>query len=113
MPHCIIEYAKDLETDININELMATTHYATFSSGLFDEEDIKTRAIPFEFYRTGTTEKPFVHITVRVLPGRDPKQKDNLAEVILHQVAAMSHNDICVTVEIEDINQESYRKYVI
>ena len=64
-------------------------------------------------YNVQGQQKPFVHITVRVLLGRDPKQKNNLSEVILHQVAAMFQNDICVVVKIEDINQQSYRKYVI
>lgn len=75
MPHCIVEYAKDLETQIDLNELMTTTHFSVFSSGIFEEEDIKTRLIPYELYRTGTNEKPFVHITLRILPGRTEQQK--------------------------------------
>ncbi|KAE8178248.1 5-carboxymethyl-2-hydroxymuconate Delta-isomerase [Photobacterium carnosum] len=113
MPHCIVEYAKDLETDIDLTELMTTTHFSIFSSGIFEEEDIKTRLIPYEVYRTGTTEKPFVHITLRILPGRSDQQKDTLLELILHNVASMFHSDIALSVEIEDINQQSYRKYVV
>ena len=113
MPHCIVEYAKDLETDIDLTELMTTTHFSIFSSGIFEEEDIKTRLIPYEVYRTGTTAKPFVHITLRILPGRSEQQKDMLSELILHNVVSMFHSDIAISVEIEDINQQSYRKYVV
>ena len=113
MPHCIVEYAKDLETKIDLNELMTTTHFSVFSSGIFEEEDIKTRLIPYDIYRTGTTEKPFVHVTLRILPGRTEQQKDMLADVLLHHIAAMFNSDIAISVEIEDINQQSYRKYVV
>ncbi|PSU19869.1 5-carboxymethyl-2-hydroxymuconate Delta-isomerase [Photobacterium kishitanii] len=113
MPHCIVEYAKDLETQIDLTELMTTTHFSIFSSGIFEEEDIKTRLIPYELYRTGATEKPFIHITIRILPGRTEEQKDLLSEVLLHHVAAMFNSDIAISVEIEDINQQSYRKCVV
>ncbi len=56
-------------------ELMTTTHFSIFSSGIFEEEDIKTRLIPYELYRTGATEKPFIHITIRILPGCTEEQK--------------------------------------
>lgn len=113
MPHCIVEYAKDLETQIDITELITTAHFSVFSSGLFEEDDIKTRLIPCEFYRTGTTEKPFIHITLRILSGRTAEQKANLTDVLLDHIASMFHSDICISVEIEEINQACYRKYVV
>lgn len=113
MPHCIIEFAKDLASELHVDELITTTHQAVFSSGLFDKEDIKTRAIAYEHYQTGSSKKPFVHVTVKILDGRDPKQKSNLAEVILHQIAAMFFNEISITVDVKEIDRETYRKYVI
>ena len=45
MPHCIIEYSQGVTDQIEIDDLVGAVHQGVLSSGLFDEYDIKTRAV--------------------------------------------------------------------
>ena len=113
MPHCIIEYASEVADQVSIVSLMAAVHDAAFSADLFPEYDIKTRAIPYQYHRTGQTQDSFVHIAVHLLSGRNDDQKADLAEKILSAVEPMLADVVSVGVEIVDIHRESYRKRVL
>jgi len=113
MPHCIIEYASAVADEISIDTLMAAVHDAAFSSGLFPEYDIKTRAIAFEHHRTGQTQDSFVHVAVHLLSGRDDDQKSDLAENVLAGIAPLLPRVVSVGVEIVDMHRDSYRKRVL
>ncbi|MFT6284282.1 MAG: 5-carboxymethyl-2-hydroxymuconate isomerase [Arenicella sp.] len=78
MPHCIIEYSKSLEYNVPINDLVSAVHGSVFASGLFEESSIKTRSIEFTHHQTGLSDTPFIHITLKILQGRDHQQKKDL-----------------------------------
>jgi 5-carboxymethyl-2-hydroxymuconate isomerase len=52
MPHCIIEYAKEVEQSLAVNALLLGVHQTVVGSQLFEEQSIKTRAIAYEHYLT-------------------------------------------------------------
>ena len=113
MPHCIIEYSSDVADRVSISELVEATYQGALSSGLFPEYDIKTRAIAYRHHQTGSTQDSFVHVTVRLLSGRDDAQKADLSEKILAHIEPRLPDVISVGVEICDIHRESYRKRVL
>lgn len=113
MPHCIIEYSADVAEQVSIDDLIAATHQGAMSSGLFEEYDIKTRAIAYRQHRTGQTQDSFVHVTVRLLYGRDEQQKSLLSENLLAAIEPLLPNVASVGVEICDMHRESYRKRVL
>ena len=113
MPHCIVEYSEDVAEQVSIEELVEAVHLGVFSSGLFDEYDIKTRAAGYGCYRTGSTRDSFVHVTVRLLSGRDDAQKANLSEKLLARIEPMLPEVVSVGVEICDMHRDSYRKRVL
>ena len=113
MPHCIIEYTEGVADQVSIEELVKAAHEGTFSSGLFPEYDIKTRAVACGFHNTGSTRDSFVHVTVRMLSGRDDAQKSVLSEKLLARIEPMLPGVVSVGVEICDIHRGSYRKRVL
>ena len=113
MPHCIIEYSSGVADQIGINDLVAAVHQGVLSSGLFDEYDIKTRAVAYTFHRTGATRDSFVHVTVRLLSGRDDTQKADLSEKLLARIEPMLPGVASVGVEVCDMHRDSYRKRVL
>lgn len=113
MPHCIIEYSDDVAEQVSIDDLMGAVHQGAFESGLFDEYDIKTRAIDYQHHRTGQSQDSFVHVTVLLLSGRDEGEKSDLAERILAQIEPILPGVVSVGVEICDMHRESYRKRVL
>ncbi len=83
------------------------------SSDLFEDYDIKTRAIAYQQHRTGATKDSFVHVTVRLLSGRDDQQKSLLSENLLAAIESLLPRVVSVGVEICDMHRESYRKRVL
>ncbi|MCP4433141.1 MAG: 5-carboxymethyl-2-hydroxymuconate Delta-isomerase [Gammaproteobacteria bacterium] len=113
MPHCVIEYAREIVDQVSIEALMAAVHDAALSSDLFPEYEIKTRAIAFQQHRTGQTQDSFVHVGVHLLLGRDDDQKADLSERILAGIEPLLADVVSVGVEIIDMHRASYRKRVL
>ncbi|MGH1426802.1 MAG: 5-carboxymethyl-2-hydroxymuconate Delta-isomerase [Arenicella sp.] len=109
MPHCIIEHSKGL----NDIELLQAVYQGALNSGLFSEYDIKTRAIAYECFQTGPEKQHFIHVVVKILSGRSPKQKIMLSSDVLTQLKSLSLSDISLTVEVVDIDKVSYAKQLI
>ncbi len=108
MPHCIIEYAQELESSLDIKALVQCVHESAMASGLFSEKAIKTRAIAVEYFRTGTSEQAFIHVTVRLFDGRTTEQKAALSRAVLEDVIGLVGKLKNVTVEITEIDQACY-----
>ena len=113
MPHVIIEHSSEVAEQIALNELIAAVHEAAFSSGLFPEYDIKTRAIAYQYHQTGQTHDAFVHVAVHLLDGRSDEQKSDLSERILARIEPLLPAVASVGVEILDMHRASYRKRVL
>ncbi|MGH1485174.1 MAG: 5-carboxymethyl-2-hydroxymuconate Delta-isomerase [Cellvibrionaceae bacterium] len=112
MPTCIIEYGKDLEKEIDIPDFIDALHKTLNNSGLFEENDIKTRAAPFVHYKIGTTEKSFIHINIHILSGRSSEQKRSLSQSVLQHLKTLNLINFSLTVEIREIDRDSYSKIV-
>ena len=106
MPHCIIDYAQDVATQVVIDRLIEAVHLGAMDSGLFPEYDIKTRALAFTHHRTGQTRDSFVHVVVHLLDGRSDDEKTGLSEGILTRIEPMLPEVVSVGVEIERFNPD-------
>ena len=113
MPHCIIEYSRDIAENFDIEVLIEAVHDGAMASGLFPEYDIKTRAIGYDAHRTGQTRDSFVHVAVHLLSGRDDAQKSMLSELVLGKIEPLLPRVVSVGVEICDMHRASYRKRVL
>lgn len=113
MPHCIVEYAKELEQTVSVQELVSLVHQSVFSSTLFEESSIKTRAIAFTHYQTGLTGTPFIHVTLKILFGRNHQQKKDLTALVMDKLRNGIKPPISLSVEIMDIEKVSYKKHVV
>ncbi|WP_257276127.1 MULTISPECIES: 5-carboxymethyl-2-hydroxymuconate Delta-isomerase [unclassified Endozoicomonas] len=110
MPHCVIEYSSDIEQNHSIRDLISTVHQSALESRLFKAEDIKSRAIPCEYFQTAQPEQSFVHITVRIMKGRTTTEKKDLSQKVLSAADQIIPNVNILTVEILDIDTDSYSK---
>ena len=113
MPHCIIEYSKEIEQTLTVQELVSLVHHSVFLSELFEESSIKTRAIEFTHYQTGLTNMPFIHITLKIMHGRNHQEKKDLTALVLDKLSDVFKSAISLSVEIMDIEKVSYKKIVI
>lgn len=113
MPHCIIEYSKDLESSVKPLAIINAVHQGAVASKLFDESHIKTRARSYEYYKTGISNNAFIHVTASILSGRTIEQKAELSAKILTEFEKLQLSSVVITVQICDIETGSYAKVVL
>ena len=112
MPHIIVEYSEQLFQGYEVASTLQVIHSAIADSGLFDESHIKTRAYPFKEYTNAGGSNPYIHIQARIKSGRDAADKKRLGEAILASVKIQKIQASVITVEIIDMDRESYAKLV-
>ena len=112
MPHCIIEYSAQLTSTIKPSQLISAVHNGAFSTELFDEHDIKVRAMSFDDYQSGSIKANFIHVIARILSGRTLIQRQALSNAIVSELSFLNCSSTSITVEVVDIERESYAKIV-
>lgn len=110
MPHCIIEYSEGVEAFIDPSHLLTAAYRGALASQLFEEPDIKTRAISYKHYQIGAFKKEFVHINIKILSGRTTEQRHQLSAAVLKELQTLSLRDTSLTIEVCDIEKHSYEK---
>jgi len=112
MPHCIIEYSNEIEKFVEPTQLINAVYQGALKSGLFEDDDIKTRSIAFDRYQSGSIKKAFVHVTVKIFSGRNLEQKKTLTNLIISQLKMIDFPSTLLTVEVVEIEKESYARVV-
>lgn len=84
MPHFIMEFSPNVETDIDIPELMRVIHREAIDSGVFPKGGIRTRAVKSDYYLIADEDpnNRFIHLTAKVGTGRELEVRQQAAERI-------------------------------
>jgi 5-carboxymethyl-2-hydroxymuconate isomerase len=112
MPHCIIEYTRDIEPALDIQKMVNIAFESIEKTGLFNTSAIKSRAIPLDYFKSGLDRDDFIHVTVKILPGRTSEQKKYLTQSVIDGVSAVVGRTKSLSVEVVDLDGESYNKVV-
>ncbi|WP_448211171.1 5-carboxymethyl-2-hydroxymuconate Delta-isomerase [Colwellia sp. MEBiC06753] len=112
MPHITIEYSSDITQQISPQTMLESVKAGAIASDLFDVDTIKLRAIAFDHAIVGNSDKCFIHITTRILSGRTLEQRQMLSDKIIAMFQNMSLQELSITVEVVEMERESYGKYV-
>ena len=110
MPHLVIEYARELEQQLVIPELLSRVHQAAVDTGLFDPAAVKVRALAFDHYLVAGQARAFVHLRAEILSGRSEAQKKQLSRQLLDELSAMKMNLASLTVDVIDMDRSCYAK---
>ncbi|EJB8451803.1 TPA: 5-carboxymethyl-2-hydroxymuconate Delta-isomerase [Vibrio parahaemolyticus] len=111
MPHCIIEHSSSIGS-VDLNQKV---FLGALESNLFepDGSDIKVRSIAYENYQTGTTKDDFIHVTLRILSGRNEQDKLHLSNSVMSRLKSIQLVGASLTVEVVDIDRKSYAKRLV
>lgn len=115
MPHLTVEYTNSL--DIDRQHLLVVLNTMLDNTGLFQTIDIKSRCIALEQWQVGVTssDAAFVHLTLKLLSGRDNETKQQLSRLLLDGVMgnfSLLHGTQ-VSVDIVDLDRSCYGKAVV
>ncbi|SFB68636.1 5-carboxymethyl-2-hydroxymuconate isomerase [Polaromonas sp. OV174] len=116
MPHLIVEYSNNL-TGLPQAQLLQELNQAVASSPeVLNETDLKTRLLAVEHFEIGTapTARAFVHAQLRLLSGRTPEVKKDLAARIAAVLRRLTPKPegvmVQLSVELVDMDRGSYVK---
>jgi 5-carboxymethyl-2-hydroxymuconate isomerase len=115
MPHVILEYSGNIVEKADFQPLWARLHPVIVAIAGCRIEDVKSRSSRREAFRVGNGEPAFafVHLTIRLLEGRDAEALNRLGlgvmEVLREFFAATIDQRKCdVTVELTFIRRDCY-----
>jgi 5-carboxymethyl-2-hydroxymuconate isomerase len=111
VPHIIVEYAQILASDAEVDAMLLAVHQSIANSGLFKANQIKTRAYPFRGFTNAGGASPYIHVQARIKSGRDADNKKRLGEEILSGLSTLNIPASVITVEIIDMDRDSYGKH--
>jgi 5-carboxymethyl-2-hydroxymuconate isomerase len=117
MPHLVLEYTANVGPPVDPGALFAQLHQALARTAAVDLAACKSRALALDVYHVGAggPEQAFVHLEVRLLAGRLPAEKRRIAQACLEILAAyyaasLESLQLQLTVEVRDMERESYLK---
>ena len=116
MPHLIVEYSPNLGDFPEAAALAALNASVCASPEVKDEADLKTRLARTGGFAVGTAPgaRAFVHAQLRLLAGRSPEAKQDLAERIASVLRRVTPRPagtlVQLSVEIVDMDKPSYIK---
>ena len=114
MPHIIVEYTDTLASSVDVPKLLAKLHDDLATRDTIDVHGVKTRAVPVQYVIVGDGNEPdkMIHVTLKLLPGRDDGLRKEMAEGLREAAYNATHHDdrITITVETTELHAESYVK---
>lgn len=51
-------------------------------------------------------------MALKILSGRTSEQKLSLSNAVIKELVALAYNDVSITVEVVDMDRDSYRKVI-
>ena len=113
MPHFVIEYARAVETQYDINKVMQIAFDSGMASGEMQASDLKIRARPYDHHLMLGGPASFVHVSVFLLKGRSVKQKEAISLLLLENLQDYLQDVTSVSIDIRDMNPGAYKKRVL
>ena len=111
MPHLIVEYSKNLRDTLGPDAFLEALHDAATATGEFPPMSLRSRAVELEHYRVGDghPENAFVHVVLRIRPGRERERKLEIGDAIFRTATdflapAFETRPLGLTFEIHEID---------
>lgn len=108
MPHFVIECSANVLTKQSADVIMNTVHDTAAATGLFADNDIKVRMIPFEYYKLGAGKESFLHIFAYIMQGRTTEQRAHLSKVIIEKIAPLLPDTSFLSINISEFEAATY-----
>jgi len=118
MPHCILEYSANVVDCPDLRRLFSELHDVLISTGLFEREAIKSRAIRHDDFVIGDGDprRAFVALNIVILSGRPDDAKARITDgalVLLKRFfcETIAEQKCNITVQVSELHRESYRRF--
>ena len=112
MPHILIEHSESAAQTIEEVRLARALHRLVIDFGLFSPDAVKTRTHTYNNYLIGgdLEQTAFIHVTVKILSGRDRATRESLSDEIFTLLKEMVPEIPKLSVDIHEMSKDTYRK---
>jgi len=110
MPHFVIEYSRNIESDYDVNEIIDTAFQAGVDCGFMNPDSIQVRAIGYDNFQLKDGLTSFLHLTVALFAGRTLEQKQSFTTLACERLAERFPKIGSISVDMRDMDQQVYRK---
>jgi 5-carboxymethyl-2-hydroxymuconate isomerase len=93
-----------------MRDILLALHHAAALTGVIKAEDLKLRAQAFDDYLVAGEQKSFFHVTLYMLAGRTPQQKEALSVAIRKALVERLPDTHSLSVDIRDMDPDAYKK---
>ncbi|TXJ08881.1 MAG: 5-carboxymethyl-2-hydroxymuconate Delta-isomerase [Afipia sp.] len=112
MPHIVCHYSASPDMP-PVLDVMKTLHDAAVSTGVVKAEDLKIRALPFTDYLVAGEQRSFFHVSLYLLAGRTPQQKEHLSTALRTALAGILIGIHSISIDIRDMDPQAYKKRLL
>lgn len=116
MPHLTLEFSANIIEKNNLAALFPSLHKILATTLPTNINGCKSRAIECEqFYvGEGAPNSAFIHVTLKVLPGRTPEHLQELGQIIMNELkqyfqASLTKLKLQITLEILEISTNYFK----
>lgn len=96
-----------------MQDVMLALHQAAASTGVVQAKDLKIRAQPFADYLVAGGQRSFFHVSLYLLAGRTPEQKEHLSTELRKALAGLLTGIHSISVDIRDMDPQAYKKRLL
>ncbi|MDC2887984.1 5-carboxymethyl-2-hydroxymuconate Delta-isomerase [Psychrosphaera algicola] len=108
MPHFVIDCSKNVLAQHDEKSVISGVHKVAFSTGLFDEGDIKVRVNAFDTFLVGAQTSDFIHVFAHIMEGRNIDQKAMLSHEIVKHLVSLFPSVNNIAMNIYDFEKATY-----
>ena len=114
MPHLILEYSSNLESNVDIPALMTLLADTAVGTGVFPVGGVRVRCHPSTNYRIadGHPDNMFLHLTLRIGHGRDLEKRQRAGQAVFDALvdglaSVMARKPLALSQEIVEIDPDT------
>ncbi|PKH85089.1 5-carboxymethyl-2-hydroxymuconate Delta-isomerase [Colwellia sp. Bg11-28] len=108
MPHFIMDCSQSVLESHKEEFIIEQVHLIAYSTGLFDEGDIKVRINPFKKFIVGNKTDDFIHVFTHIMQGRTTEQKADLSKLVVTMLTTMFPDITNIAMNISDFEKATY-----
>jgi 5-carboxymethyl-2-hydroxymuconate isomerase len=112
LPHIVCHYSAHQPMP-PVRDVLMALHRAAAATGVVKAEDLKLRARAFDDYLVGGEVRSFFHVSLYLLAGRAPSQKEVLSIELRRTLSELLADTYSISVDIRDMDPIPYKKRLL
>jgi 5-carboxymethyl-2-hydroxymuconate isomerase len=115
MPHITIECSENVKDQIDVDAMLRRVHDAAIGTGVFPPDGIRSRVHILDHYRVADAdENAFVHVVLRIGPGRDKETKTRVVDQVWNELTAFLQSmydtsPLAISIELQELDADLRR----